>query len=122
VCTEIETTYGFYQSVQCTFGTDFEEGQTTTLRPYRTDFVQVYTVLSLHRNRDRLLCGFSGKFGTVFKAAIQPLMRPEICRSYWHVFRGDRTTFWRHKNRGADLFLIAENSGKNFEELAHFLV
>jgi hypothetical protein len=71
--------YGFYQSVQRTFGTDFEEGQTATLRPYRTDFVQVRTVLSWHRNRDRLLCGFSGKFGTVFKAAVQPLMRPEIC-------------------------------------------
>jgi hypothetical protein len=34
--------YGFYQFVQRTFGTDFEEGQTTTLRPYRTDFVQSF--------------------------------------------------------------------------------
>jgi hypothetical protein len=42
-------------------------------------FVQVRTVLSWHKNRDRLLCGFSGKFGTVFKAAVQPLMHPEIC-------------------------------------------
>jgi hypothetical protein len=71
--------YRFYQSVQSYFGTNFEEGQTTVLRLYRTDFVQVCIVLFWHRNRDRLLCGFSGKFGTVFKVAIQPLMHPEIC-------------------------------------------
>jgi hypothetical protein len=64
--------YGFYQSIQSYFGTNFEEGQTAVLKPHRTDFV----VLSWHKNRDRLLCGFPGKFGMVFKVAIQPLMHP----------------------------------------------
>jgi hypothetical protein len=71
--------YRFYQSVQHTFGIDFKEGQTGTCRPYRMDFVQICTVLSWHRNRDRLLCGFSRKFGTVFKVVVQPLMHPKIC-------------------------------------------
>ena len=71
--------YRFYQSVQRSFGTDFEEEQTATLRPYCMDFVQVRTVPSWHRNRGRLLSGFSGKFGMVFKVVVQPLMHPEIC-------------------------------------------
>jgi hypothetical protein len=71
--------YGFYQSVQPYFGTIFEEGQTSVFRSYRTDSVQVHIVLSWHRNRGKLLCGFSGKFGTVFKVVVQPLMHPENC-------------------------------------------
>ena len=95
--------YGFYQSVQPYFGTDFEEEQAAILRPYRTDFVQVHTVLSWHRNLGRLLCVFSRKFGMVFKVVIQPLMHPEIYWSSWHIFRGIHTSFWRHRNRGVDL-------------------
>jgi hypothetical protein len=66
-----------YQSVQSYFGTDFE-GQIVVLKLYRTDFVQVRTVLSWHRNQGKL-CGVSRKFGTVFKVVVQPLMHPENC-------------------------------------------
>jgi hypothetical protein len=40
----------------------------------------------------------------------------------WHVFRGIRTVVWRHRNRGANLQFIAENSGKNFEEFGLYPV
>jgi hypothetical protein len=70
--------YGFYQSVQSYFGTDFEEVQTTVHRPYRTDFVQSVQSFLAQKSRQVVVC-FSGKFGTVFKEVVQPLMHPEIC-------------------------------------------
>jgi hypothetical protein len=63
------------QSVQPYFWHNFRGGTVGCTQAVPYGF---RTVTSWHKNQGRLLCGFSEKFGTVSKEAVQPLMHPKF--------------------------------------------
>jgi hypothetical protein len=96
------------------------DSRRTQAVPY--GFRTVRTVTSWHKNRGRLLCGFSGKFGMVFKEVVQPLIHPEICCSCWHEFQGIVQPFGGTEIEEQTCNLLQKILERVLRSLAHFPV
>jgi hypothetical protein len=90
---------------------------------YCTDFyIWSSTTVLLAQKSRKVSVVFSRWFWHVSQGDCTTFNTPVLSCDCWHEFQGIRTTRRRHKKRGANLYFVAENSGKNFEEFCSFPV
>jgi hypothetical protein len=68
------------------------------------------------------LCGFSGKFGTVFKVVVQPLIHPKICVAIGTNFKAAIQPFGGTEIKEQTYNLLQKILERVLRSFAHFPV